>query len=82
MDCIDLILKHIVPEDKDQVLSYKESGEDFRYHPKWWCFKCNKQFYLLENYKKRITTCPHCGAKHHTKIFKNGRWSQRLVKTK
>lgn len=82
MDAIYLVLKYIVPEDREQVLKYKESGEDFRYHPRWWCLKCGKQFYLLENYKKRITTCPHCGEQHYTKIYKNGKWSQRLVKIK
>ena len=80
MDYISLIEKNIVIEDKDQVLIYKETGEDFNYYPYWTCFKCGRPFYLLEDYKKRITTCPHCGQKHSTKIFKNGKWSQTIAK--
>lgn len=82
MDYMDIILENIVLEDKEQVLKYKEAGEDFKYHPKWRCFKCHDLFFLLENYKKRITTCPHCGEQHYTKIYKNGKWSQRLVKSR
>lgn len=80
LDLIDVVLSKVVIEDREQVLEYKKTGEDFKYHPHWKCFKCHKQFYLLENYKKRITTCPHCGEQHYTKIYKNGKWSQRLVK--
>ena len=82
MDYMDIILENFVLEDKEQVLKYKETGEDFKYHPKWRCFKCHDPFFLLENYKKRITTCPHCGEQHYTKIYKNGKWSQRLVKSR
>ena len=82
MDYMDIILENIVLEDKEQVLKYKEAGEDFKYHPKWRCFKCHDPFFLLENYKKRITTCTHCGEQHYTKIYKNGKWSQRLVKSR
>ncbi|GAA0092991.1 hypothetical protein UT300009_30210 [Paraclostridium bifermentans] len=80
MDYIESILKRIVPEDREQVLKYKETGEDFKYHPRWWCLDCGKQFYLLENFKKRIVTCPHCGGQQYTKIYKNGRWSQSAIK--
>ena len=68
MDMIKQILNHIVPEDREQVLKYEVTGEDFKVYPYWKCFKCGKQFYLLEDYKKRITTCPHCGEQHYTKI--------------
>lgn len=77
---IEVLKKNVVLEDLEKVLEYEKTGEDFKYHPNWWCFKCKKRFYLLENYKKRITTCPHCGQKHYVKIFKNGKWSQRLAK--
>lgn len=79
---IEQILKNIVQEDREQVLKCKATGEDFKIYPHWSCFKCGKQFYLLEVYKKRITTCPHCGEQYHTKIYKNGKWSQRLVNVK
>lgn len=79
MDYIKAILRNIVLEDKEQVLKYENIGEDFKYYPNWKCFNCGKPFYVLEDFKKRITTCPHCGNKHQTKIFKNGRYSQRTV---
>ena len=47
MDYMDIILKNIVLEDKEQVLKYKETGEDFKYHPRWRCFKCHKLFFLF-----------------------------------
>lgn len=79
MDYISVIEKNIVIEDKDQVIIYKETGEDFKYCPKWKCFKCGKPFYTLEDFKTRVTTCPHCAQKHNTKIYKNGRLTQRIA---
>lgn len=82
MDYIKAILRNIVLEDKEQVLEYEKTGEDFKYYPNWKCFYCGEPFYLLEDFKTRITTCPHCESKHKTKIFKNGKYRQTSVKFK
>lgn len=74
----ELAKKYYTPEERDIV-----KGDDAIVIVNCFNKKCvKKSFYKIVKFESEVISCPHCGTKHKTRFYKNGKWSIRLADIK